>query len=231
MILVEPRHAGNIGSVARAMKNMGLRELRLVNPVPFESGEAQWLAHGATDILQDAKRFDSLGAALEGFGFIVAASGREGTRRGPVSTPRENAVTVLEQLRVQPVALVFGREDIGLVNDEICLANRVVRIPTAVPFPSINLAQAVMIVLYEIQLASLTPNESTPVEKADSTMFEPLVDRIANLMASIGFESRVTPATFRTSLRRVFDRSHFAPNDMRTIHKVFDLLEEKIRLE
>ncbi len=226
-ILVEPRTAGNIGAVARAMKTMGLSRLRLVSPVPYQQGEARWLAHGSTDILDQAQSFTTLAEAVHDVDFIVAASGREGEKRGPTLTPEEVAPRLLRHLETHSAAILFGREDNGLTNDEIAISHAVIKIPAATRYPSLNLAQAAMVIFYEIYIATQSVPPSKNVEKAESTFFEPLIQRVAVAMENAGFQSRVTPATFRTSLRRALERSNLSANDIKTIHKALDLLSPR----
>jgi TrmH family RNA methyltransferase len=156
IVLVRPQYAGNIGSVCRAMKNMGLSRLNLVSPGQDPlSAEARMMATSAKDILQEAKIFPSLEEALQGFRWVAGTSARKGTNRGPFIPPREICPEILQHARSIPVALLFGPEDRGLTNRELDPCHALISIPTHPGLSSLNLAQAVIIMGYELYLASL----------------------------------------------------------------------------
>ena len=153
VVLVEPTHPGNIGSVARAMKTMGFSELVLVAPKIFPSQEADALASNALDILQSAHVVETFNAALEGCIFVIGTSARSRTIPWPLSTPQVLAPEIIRKAQQGTVALVFGRESKGLSNEELAKCHHHLCIPTHAEYTSLNLAQAVQIVLYECQLA------------------------------------------------------------------------------
>ena len=156
IILVSPQYAGNIGSVCRAMKNMGLTRLILVSPEQDPlSAEARMMATSAKDILQKAKIFSSLEDALQGFRWIAGTSARKGINRGPFISPREICPEIIQHARSIPVAILFGPEDRGLTNRELDPCHALISIPTHPGLSSLNLAQAVMLVGYELHLISL----------------------------------------------------------------------------
>ena len=156
IVLVRPQYAGNIGSVCRAMKNMGLSRLILVSPEQDPlSAEARMMATSARDILQKAKIFPSLEDALRGFRWIAGTSARRGINRGPFISPREVSAEILQHARSIPVAILFGPEDRGLTNRELDPCHALIQVPTHSGLSSLNLAQAVMLVGYELYLASL----------------------------------------------------------------------------
>ena len=150
IVLVNPERPENIGAVARCMKNMGLKDLILVNPVPYKRKETYALAHGSKDIVDRAKVFDDLHEALSPFNFIVGTSQRIRGRNLPLYTPQKVLTEINTIGRKKKVALVFGRESKGLTNQELRLCHIVSTIPTALRQPSINLAQSVMIYCYEL---------------------------------------------------------------------------------
>jgi TrmH family RNA methyltransferase len=157
IVLVRPQYAGNIGSVCRAMKNMGLTRLNLVSPEQQPlSAEARMMATSAKDILQKAKIFSSLEDALKGFRWIAGTSARKGINRGPFVSPREVCPEIIQHARSIPVAILFGPEDRGLTNRELDPCHALIAIPTHPGLSSLNLAQAVILVCYELYLASLT---------------------------------------------------------------------------
>ena len=161
IVLVRPQYAGNIGSVCRAMKNMGLSRLILVSPGQDPlSAEARMMATSARDILQKAKIFSSLEEALRGFRWIAGTSARKGINRGPFISPREISPEILQHARSIPVAILFGPEDRGLTNQDLDPCHALIRISTHPGLSSLNLAQAVMVMGYELYLASLAELEN-----------------------------------------------------------------------
>jgi TrmH family RNA methyltransferase len=156
IVLVRPQYAGNIGSVSRAMKNMGLSRLILVSPEQDPlSAEARMMATSAKDILQKAKIFSDLEDALQGFRWIAGTSARKGINRGPFISPREIGPEIIQHARSIPVAILFGPEDRGLTNRELDPCHALISIPTHPGLSSLNLAQAVILLCYELYLASL----------------------------------------------------------------------------
>ncbi len=156
IVLVETSHPGNIGAAARAMKTMGLRQLVLVRPRQFPAAEATARASGADDVLAQALVVDTLAQAVEACGIIVGTTARPRYLEWPVTPPREAAEWAAAQAGDAQVAIVFGREQTGLSNDELRLCQRAIRIPTAADFSSLNLGQAVQICAYEWRLADLS---------------------------------------------------------------------------
>lgn len=173
VILVRPREEGNIGSVARAMANMGLSELILVEPAPVLAGVARGFGVGGWDVLDGARRVSSLEEAVADRRRVVGTSaGRERGRAlgsGTWMTARELAA----EGPFPATALVFGPEDTGLRRDELELCHRVVRIPCAPEHPTLNLAQAVLILAYELFLARVAePTDSLPSGPLPSGLVE-----------------------------------------------------------
>ena len=154
MVMVETSHPGNIGAAARAMKTMELRQLYLVQPALFPSAEVTARAAGADDVLEQAVVCNSLEEAIRDCVLVVATTAR--ARRVPwtVEGPREGAARIVETAQSGQVAVLFGREDNGLNNDELGLCNTVVQIPTDPGFSSLNVASALQIICYEIRLAA-----------------------------------------------------------------------------
>src|SRR5919108_6040479 len=164
VVLVEPQHAGNIGGVARAMKNMALSRLVLVNPADHLAMEARMMAMHALDILQQAQVVDTLSQAVAGAGYVVGPTRRLGKARQAQHTSRTIAPLLLELAGSNPVALVFGREDSGLSNDELARCHELISIPAHPTFGSLNLAQAVLLVCYELYVSTATqPRVSPPM--------------------------------------------------------------------
>ncbi len=157
--LVEPKEPGNIGACARAIKNMDFKKLCLVNPPSLMTDEAQWFARNAGDVLDSAATFDSIRDAVSDKHFLVGTSRRRGRRRGVFMPVEEGANRIFEIAHTNKIAILFGREDRGLYNEEIEECAFLMTIPANRKQPSINLAQAVMIIAYEISKAGMPKQE------------------------------------------------------------------------
>ena len=238
IILFEPREPGNIGSAARAMKGMGLSELYLVNPVPFREAKATWyMAHGATDVIENCQVVDVLDDALDEVQYLVGTTHRKrGERLAPCVPVRKVAQQIASISQNQRVAVLFGREDFGLSSHQISLCQLTASVPMATKNPSLNLAQAVQICAYEIFLASITEMPTAEYEYAEVNQIEAFYGRVTNLLKTVG----VTPynhdwETYLRSLRRVFSRTRLETRDIATLDMIFsttnryiDRLEKKL---
>ncbi len=156
IVLYKPKYAGNIGSVARVAKNMGISNIIVVGTAGFDREEMQQRStHLAADVLDQIQYFERIDEALGSFNYIVGTTARLGKARGPFIAPRAIAEKIVNISRKNKVALLFGPEDTGLSNDELRYCHAVVTIPTSREFTSLNLSHAVMILCYEIFIASL----------------------------------------------------------------------------
>ena len=201
VVLVEPSHPGNIGAAARAMKNMGLQRLRLVAPARFPHAEASARASGATDILAEAEVFPDLGAALADTAWVVGTTARTRELSIPVRRPGEAATELLAHGAAGGLsALVFGRESHGLSNAELDRCNRLVHIPTAEDYSSLNLAQAVQILVYVRRMAESEPagGGSRPLP-AGGRILEGLFGHWERVVRDVGF---ITPQNPERTFRR-----------------------------
>ena len=150
-ILVEPKVPENIGASARAIKTMGFSSLHLINPCPDKEGRAKWLAHGSADILENAKIYNNLDEALVDSELVVATTARKRGIKKDVINLRELPEFISKrQIAGSTTSIVFGREESGLTNSEIKLCDIASYIPMALSYPSLNLAQAVMIYAFEL---------------------------------------------------------------------------------
>lgn len=238
VVLFEPREPGNIGAVARAMKGMGLSQLYLVNPVPFRDAKPTWyMAHGATDVIENCQVVDVLEEALEGIQYLVGTTHRKrGERLAPCVPVRTVAQKIAAISQNQKVAVLFGREDFGLSSHQISMCQLTASVPMATKNPSLNLAQAVQIFAYEIFLASVTEIPTEEYEYAAVNEIEAFYGRVTNLLKTVG----VTPynhdwETYLRSLRRVFSRTRLETRDIATLDMIFsttnryiDRLEKKL---
>ena len=155
IVLYKPKYAGNIGSVARAAKNMRISNIIVVGKTDFDREEMQQRStHLAADVLDQIQYCERIDEALGGFNYIVGTTARLGKARGPFIAPRAAARDIADISQKNKVALLFGPEDTGLANEELRLCHAVVTIPTSREFTSLNLSHAVMILCYEIFIAS-----------------------------------------------------------------------------
>jgi tRNA/rRNA methyltransferase len=225
IVLVEPQHAGNIGAVARAMTNMALSQLILVNPVDHLAMEARMMAMHGFDILQGARVVSSLPAAVTDAGYVVGTTRRLGKSRQANSTSRGIAPLLLELAASNPVAVVFGREDSGLTNDELGRCHELITIPAHPIFGSLNLAQAVLLVCYELYVASATPSPSRPPKLATVEELERLYTRMREVLYRIGFLHGSHPDRMMGYFRRFFARQGLKSRDVNVFLGVFRQIE------
>ena len=153
VVLHEPQDLVNIAHVVRALKNFGFRDLRLVSPREYDPYRVEGIAHQTQDVLARVVRFDRLEDALLDCVHVVGFTARGRTAKRNLQRPREAAAEILTQADAGPTALLYGREDKGLPNEALDLCHRVVTIPTNAAYPSLNLAHAVVLMLYELALA------------------------------------------------------------------------------
>ncbi len=214
VVLVEPLYSGNIGSVCRAMANMGLSDLTLVNPKQIRD-EARWMACHASDILENRTVCGSLAEAVGDCGAVMGTSARDGLYRRHALSPREWAPRALQSAQTGKVALVFGREDSGLNNEELALCTQIVRIPTTTAYRSLNLAQAVMVFCYEIFVAAdlyEPPREKS--EEAPAALRERMVALWRAMLLNVGFMEPEKADHMMFGLRRIFSRGAWTEDDV-----------------
>ncbi len=171
LVLVEPQDPVNVGGVIRVMLNFGLSELRLVRPASgtVDLARLDEVAHRSHDITRRVQTVDTLAQALAGVSYVAGTTARPRAQPGPVSTPRAAAPYLIQQTDVGRLALVFGPENTGLSNRDLDLCHLVLTIPTAPAYRSLNLAQAALLVCYELWLESQTPDQPEAVDAADQT--------------------------------------------------------------
>ena len=222
VVLVEPAAPGNIGAVARVLKNTGLSRLRLVNPVcGWDGEEARWMAHGSVEVLDHCDVYADLASALADVQFAVGTTHRQGRFR----EVDEDYLHVLEEgaslASHNHVAIVFGRERDGLWRREIELCQRLVRIPSAVSYPSFNLSHAVLLIVYELFRLCGSVVRTPRRQLATGAELERLVDDLHAVMEIVEFRPfNDDPSNFDRVLRRVLSRSPLEPRDVKVIHKL-----------
>ena len=228
VVLVGTSHPGNIGSVARAMKTMGLSNLYLAEPRTEIDGQSIALAAGAADILQNVTKVDSFDEAIADCSLVVATSARSRTLDWPVLEPREAGDKLVAESESSPVAIVFGRENHGLSNEELQKCNYHVVIPANEEYSSLNLAQAVQIVCYETRMSYLNRNreaeviEEYPLQKEQEQFFE----HLERTLLSTGFIIKNHPGQVMTKLRRLFSRARIESQEMNILRGILSSIEK-----
>ena len=225
-VLVRTSHPGNIGSAARAIRTMGFERLELVAPEQFPHREADALAANAASVLAQARVSSTIADGLAGATFALGLSAR---RRGVTLAewnPREAAAQALAAAaRGAQVALVFGNERTGLENAELAQCHAMVRIPSVEACSSLNLAQAVQVMAYELRMAMLGDAPSTaPPEHdeppADATQMERFHAHLAQTLDDIDFHKGRAPDTIMLRLRRLFQRARPDTRELRILHGI-----------
>ncbi|GMR07506.1 MAG: tRNA (cytosine(32)/uridine(32)-2'-O)-methyltransferase TrmJ [Gammaproteobacteria bacterium] len=215
IVLVNTSHPGNIGGTARAMMNMGLETLYLVEPKKFPAADATARASGASGVLAKAVVCDDLDLALKGCSYVFGASARLRRVSWPQVMPRECARIALEASDKAPVALVFGRERTGLTNDELERCNYLVNIPSVADFPALNIVTAVQILVYEIRMLMVQENDSMAIvqgnnddEPATADELERMYKHFREALIDIEFLDPDNPKQLMRRLKRLFNRTH-----------------------
>ncbi len=215
VVLVGTLYTGNVGSSCRAMANMGIRHLRLAAPNlqnSWEEGER--MAVHATDVMNSREEFATFEEAVADCIAVVGTTAREGLYRQHVKAPRDCAADILALAAQGPVAVVFGREDKGLLNEEVAQCTHLVRIPVDEGYTSINLSQAVLITCYELFTASgryEPPHEKAPPAPQAQKM--QLMKNWSEMLCEIGFMKPVQAEHFMQGFHRVFSRGVFTRDD------------------
>jgi TrmH family RNA methyltransferase len=220
IILVRPQSPGNIGSVARAMRNMGLHNLVLVSPLRFPHPEARMMACGAETLLQQARVYDSLPKAVATCHWLVGTSARRRRYRKPPLTPRYLTHQLADRCQQHHVGILFGPEDSGLTTPELDMCHELVVIPTVSTATSLNLAQAVMVVCYEIMQARHQPDPQQVPALASVAEIEAMYAHLRHAFAIRGFSDAHHIERFLDGLRRVFERTELERRDVRLVRGI-----------
>ncbi len=225
IILVRPRGSGNIGSVARAMKNVGAKELAIVGSARTQSFWAKAMAVHGRDILSAAQGYPTIRAAIADCTLVVGTTCRAGLYRSHSQTPRQVAPTLASAASSDKVALLFGPEDHGLSNKDLEHCQQLITIPTHPEYPSLNVAQAVVICLYEIYLASLAPAQDDGPVRAKAEDVERLFDIMRHALLKIGFLDSENPEHMLLAFRRIYGRAGLEDKDVRILTGMFRQIE------
>lgn len=232
IILVEPSHPGNIGGVARAMKNMGLSALTLVSPLRFPDMEATIRASGADDLLEKARIVPTLSAAITESHVVFGTSARDRRVAQPVLSPRETADKIsLEEGK--NCAIVFGRESSGLTNEELALCHYHVHIPTVSDFSSLNLAAAVQVIAYELFISSGVFSERAIPEDVESPAtageLNGFIENLRNIMIDVEFLNPKQPKKLMQRLQRLFHRAELSTTEIHILRGFLSAVAKKMK--
>lgn len=213
VVMINTTHPGNIGATARALKNMGLSKLVLVEPKEFPTAKATWRAAGAKDVLDNVELAPSLDEALKDCGLVIGTSARERRIPWPLITPRECGDRVARESTQHKVAILFGREDRGLTNEELQKCHFHVHIPANPEYSSLNIAAAIQVITYEIRMSALAPETGEPlrfddwdVPPAKHEAVEMYYQHLEETLHKLGFLDPENPRQTVTRLRRLFNR-------------------------
>lgn len=233
-ILVEPKESGNIGASARAIKNMGFKNLCLVKPPPVITDEARWFACNALDVLESAKTYDNLKDAISDKAIVIGTSRRKGRRRGVFLNVEEGVGRLYDIALKNKVAILFGREDRGLYNEEVEECGFLITIPTSKEQPSLNLAQAVLIVAYELSKAEYKSQESREEERILVNHEELIVlyKRVAEtlkLLEYIPKGNRDLERKIMQNLKHFIGRAGLTDWELKMLHGICSQIEKKIK--
>ena len=232
IVLVGTTHPGNIGAAARAMKNMGIKSLSLVQPKEFPSDVAIYRSKAAKDILEHAQVFNTLEEAISDCELVIGTSARGRKVPWPILNPKEAAEEVSRSSSHHKIAIIFGREDRGLTNEELGLCNLHVNIPTDPDYSSLNLAQAVQILVYEIRQAILGEQEDKDywvVELANNDQTELLINHMDELMQQVEFYDVDNPRKLLLRVRRFFKRSRIDVMETNIFRGLFATIQKKLK--
>jgi tRNA/rRNA methyltransferase len=229
IILVRPKFTENIGSVARAMKNMGLSRLVVVNGCSPLHPNAYKLASGAEDILERAEEFFRFEEAISEMECVVGTTSRGGKERQPLLTPKTLAKKLIPLSIKNTIGLAFGSEKEGLTNEELSLCHLYVRIPTKESFTSLNLAQAVMVVCYEL-FQTLTEIPKMPIQLAQVEKSERMFEHMEKTLTQIGFLDSDHPKRIMRVLRNLLGRSQMGEREVQILQGIWSQMDRYVRI-
>lgn len=213
IVLVHTTHPGNIGAAARAMKNMGLGELYLVAPQKYPADDATWRAANAADVLERAVVVDTFEEAIAGCGLVIGSSARERTIPWPLLDARRACAQAYGETARHKVAIVFGREDRGLTNEELQKCQLHINIPSNPAYSALNVSMAVQVIAYELWMAHVGGELSGDVMAdwdlpyADADDVERFYVHLEQALAEMGFLKAAAPKQTTARLRRMFQRT------------------------
>lgn len=230
IVLVEPQSPGNVGSVARAMRNTGFSRLSLVNPCEYLNNEGYSMACNAAPMLFEAKVFASIKDAVRDSGLVIGATRRLGSKRYPVLTLEEGVSKTLELSAKNNVSILFGREDKGLKNEEIALCDILFEIPTHQGYPSLNLSHAVFATCWSLFVSEgdKTPAIKTTERSEVEKMYEHMEETLRKLDYGEKGGGHLLDAIMR-GFKRLFGRTGLMQKEVNMLRGIFTQIEERIK--
>lgn len=230
IVLVRPKDSRNLGATARAMTNMGFSRLTLVSPECSIDDEAYAVSVGCTVVLDTAKVVGSISEAVQGAGLVAGFTRRVGKHRPASRRLRESVPRWLRLAEKNEIALLFGPEDYGLSGEDLAFCQEVVRIDTADRFPSINLAQAVLLVCHEVFLAAREASPSPAARKlASAEEREALLESVFRALQRLEYFGGRDPAHAMNYFRQTFDRASLSSDDVRLWRGVFERVIKRLK--
>ena len=234
IVLVNTSHPGNIGATARAMKNMGLSSLYLVDPKAHPTLEAYRRAAGAIDVLDNAVVVKDLNQAVSGCVWVAGTSARLRTIEWPILEPRECVQQCIEHLDTGEIAIVFGRENSGLSNEEMEKCNALLHIPTNDDYSSLNLAAAVQVVCYEFRLALISEKKTKAKSKkhredalASSDQLDGMYQHLYDALGAVEFFGTNNPDVVMRRLKGLFNRANITQREVSIIRGICSAMQAK----
>ena len=235
IVLVNTSHPGNIGGVARAMKNMGLSRLYLVAPRQYPDEQAEWRAASALDVLETAVVTETLEQAIGDCQFVVGTSARERRIPWPLLDPRGCAQRMAQASAGEQVAVLFGREDRGLTNEELKACNLHLHVPTSEDYSSLNLAMAVQIVCYELRMLLAAPDLPVSADQQWDTPFttrenmERFYAHLEETLTDIEFLDPAAPRQLMARLRRLYNRVRLDEMELNILRGILTETQKWVR--
>ncbi|NWF51592.1 MAG: RNA methyltransferase [Nitrospirae bacterium] len=229
-ILVEPREPGNIGACARAIKNMGFKNLELINPAPFLTPEAKRMACNASDLLEKATVWTQLNNALKDKNLVIGTTRRVGKRRGLILPLKESVEKIVAASQKNKVAILFGREDKGLNNKEVEECGLLIIIPSDPLLPSLNLAQSVLLVAYELGVKTYNLPYPSLVKHEELENLYSHINSVLKLLEYIPKGNRDIEKRIMRNLKHLIGRGGLTEWEMRMIHGICSQIEKRLRI-
>jgi tRNA (cytidine32/uridine32-2'-O)-methyltransferase len=248
IVLVEPSHPGNIGGTARAMKTMGLHQLVLVNPARYPDPQADWRAAGAMDVLDGARVVMDVTEAIADCHYVIGTSTRARAIPWPAVLAKDLGPVLVEQAQDAEIAILFGREDSGLSNDELQRCHTHLQIPSSKEYGSLNLAMAVQVICYEIfqymeQTSVQVSADSQSVQEevsaigrriwdkdpASGVQMDKLIEHLEQVMVASGFVDPANPGNTVTRLRRLFMRQQLDETEVQILRGMLKAVQRRMK--
>ena len=233
IILIETTNSGNIGSALRAMKTMDFSELVLVNPKNFPSDEALAMSANASDLLDSVRVVTSLDEALEDTNFVVATSSRMRRVPWPCESLEEASPKIIKHSDSSKIAIMFGREDRGLTNDELQRSNLHLSIPANPEYPVLNLAMSVQVVCYQLYLDKMLQKQASQahlwdVPMAESNHINNLISHFINVAEQLEVYNKGNPRQIGARIKRLFTRVGLDEMEVNFLRGFLSSIEKKI---